>query len=146
MSRAPLAVRAFVLGVATGGRSVAGIAALSRGRGTLGPLSATPARAAVTFAQLGEVVADKLPATPSRLALPALSVRVVAGKASGFLLARSEQRPYAVAAVLGAVGALAGSHAGARWRAVADQHLPDWAGAVVEDAVVVALAAYALEA
>ncbi|RKS68024.1 hypothetical protein CLV35_3931 [Motilibacter peucedani] len=146
MTRVPLPVRALALGAATGGRSVAGLAALARSRDDLGPLSGSAGRVALTLAQLGEGVGDKLPMTPSRLAPPALTARVVAGTAGGLLLARSERQAYPVPALLGAVGALAGSWAGARWRAVTGSRVPDWASALVEDAVVVALATWAARA
>src|SRR5207245_403622 len=72
--------RALVLGLATGGRSTAGVAALAaaspRRPGLLGALGSGPGHALTRLSWAGEVVADKLPETPSRLGAPQLGVRL----------------------------------------------------------------------
>ncbi|WP_127500440.1 hypothetical protein [Actinoplanes solisilvae] len=145
-----LVLRAFLLGLATGGRSVTGLAAVAR---TTKP-SALPSpwnavagrrgRTLLTVAAAGELVVDKLPQTPSRLAPGSLAGRTASAVASAALLAaRSGANPARVV-LPAAAGALAGSFAGARWRAyAADRGWPAIPAALLEDAVVVSLAATA---
>ncbi len=147
--------RALLLGLATGGRATAGLTALaltarpSRPGPTLRPVPPLPsrlltARAAgpvAVVAALGELVADKLPGTPSRLSPPALSGRLVAGALVGAALAQRHGAPVAGPAAAGLVGAGAGSLLGARVRAAAAARgRPDLVVALVEDAVVLGLA------
>ncbi|NHC45238.1 hypothetical protein G9H72_08235 [Motilibacter sp. K478] len=145
----PVVVRAALLGLASGGRSVSGLAALAATtprRSIGGPLAYLAGPVGTTAAALGaagELVADKLPTTPSRLRPDVLSVRVLAGSGAGAGLAKRERGSRAAAAVAGATGALAGSYAGAKWRGWASGRLPAWQAAVAEDAVTYALAAYA---
>lgn len=145
----PLAVRAFAIGVASGGRSVAGLGALSVLTPAKSPhlrlLSSPPAKGLLTLAAGAELVADKLPATPSRLESPAFASRVGTGAIAAAALARREDRSAVVATLLGAAGAVVGSRAGAAWRAAfATRSRPDWQGALIEDAVVLLLTSYAV--
>lgn len=144
----PLPVRAFALGLATGGRSTSGIAALAlrtpAGSGSMAALSSTPGTALATAAALAELVGDKLPWTPSRLEPPVLAARVGLGLFGGSTLARRDGRSPFVPGLLGAAGAVAGSYAGAAWRSASARRRPDWQSALVEDAVVGLLAVYAV--
>jgi uncharacterized membrane protein len=143
-----LALRSFLLGAVCGGRTLTGLAAVAlstdpdRVPRPLAGLAGAKGRRAVTVGALGEIVADKLPGIPSRLAPPSLLGRAAVGAvAASFLASRSGRRP-AGFAVLGASGAVAGSVVGARWRAAGQQR--GWstlAAAVAEDLVVVGLAA-----
>jgi uncharacterized membrane protein len=146
-----LTARALVLGLATGGRSASGVAALAlttvrsdTRSGWEGRLGGGWGRGLSAAAALGELVVDKSPRAGSRLAPPALTGRVVAGLVAGATLARrSGARPLGPALVA-AGGVLAGSVAGARWRAYAASR--GWnplAAALAEDVVVIALAAAA---
>jgi uncharacterized membrane protein len=144
-----VAVRAGLLGIATGGRSTAGPVALAVSRQSGDPSARPPlsllgrqlSRASAGVAYAGELVADKLPVTPSRLQPPSLALRVVSGATSGWALAQRHRAPVGVPALLGGLGALAGSVAGARWRAhAASAGRPDLAAALAEDAAVAGLA------
>ena len=143
-------LRSCVLGVVTGGRSASGMAALavctSPGSGRLVALSSRTGTALAACAALGELAADKLPSTPSRLEPPVLAVRVGAGAIAGGALARREGARVVLPAAAGGLGALAGSYAGATWRSTAGRRRPDWQGALVEDAAVLLLAAWAARA
>jgi len=145
-------VRWFVLGLVVGGRSSLAVAvpvALAlRGRGGS---AASVGRALALSAVAGELVGDKLPVTPSRLAHPQLEARLVAGAVGATALAlvrRERVGALSVAAAAGLAGAWTGSVLGASWRAASARSgsgalHPDVRAALVEDAVVL-LAARAL--
>ncbi|MEO9220562.1 MAG: hypothetical protein ABI251_02070 [Mycobacteriaceae bacterium] len=135
---AALLARSAVLGVAAGGRSSLGLAgpALTGGSGAAG-------KTAAVLMVGGELVIDKLPATPSRTQPPALGVRVLSGAGGATALARREHADPTWASVLGGAGAVLGTRSGAAWRAWAAQRMPDWQAALIEDAVAVALTAVA---
>ncbi|MFC0452233.1 hypothetical protein [Rhodococcus jostii] len=135
-------VRSAAIGVASGLRSSTGIAAaLLSGA----PGSAHRARLlGATVIVGGELVADKHPNVPSRLAPPALAGRVVAGGWGAAALARRDPADTASALIIGTVGALAGSYGGAWWRQWAGRRMPDWQAALAEDAVALTMAAAAL--
>jgi uncharacterized membrane protein len=135
----PVLVRAAVLGAAAGARSVTPLAALAA--------SAPPAggpgnawlrwtRLALGAAAVGELVADKLPTTPSRLAAAPLAGRVVFGALAGGAYARRRGAGVVLPALVGAAAALGASHAGAWWRRRASG-VP---AALAEDTAAVALA------
>ncbi|MFB7889361.1 hypothetical protein ACFCZ3_15085 [Cellulosimicrobium cellulans] len=149
---AALLARALALGVAAGSRSSLGAAAPvlggwvgggSRG-GSGGP--GLLARAGAVAGVVSEMVGDKLPRTPSRLDPPGPVFRLGSGAAGGILLARHRTGPAGVvaAAVAGAAGAAVGTWGGAAWRRLAVGSRPDWPGAVAEDVVALALAAWAV--
>jgi uncharacterized membrane protein len=154
MTSAPL-LRPFVLGVVTGLRSQLGLAALAwsepaSGRDTraLRLLRSTPGRGLTSVGAAAELVADKLPSTPSRLDQQNLAVRLLAGAGVGALAANStDRRTVGVASALGLAGAAAGTYAGAYYRKLlpARTHTPDLPWAVGEDAVAAALAATAIK-
>ncbi|WP_333769477.1 DUF4126 family protein [Streptomyces sp. IBSBF 2435] len=172
--RAPIPVLAGagLAGAASGLRSQIGLAAVSMSAprtldprpGPLALLARRPVRAATATAALGELVADKLPQTPSRLGAPGLIPRVVLGALAATVLAARSGRDeggdrsdtfdgrdhqacpavpaptLAVAAVLGGIAAAGAAFAGAWWRLTAGQYgRPDWPAAVIEDALAVAL-------
>ncbi|WP_129337857.1 hypothetical protein [Cellulomonas endophytica] len=137
--------RSVVLGLAAGGRSSTGFAvpalAAVRGRPGAGPALV---RLLAGAAVLGETVADKLPATPSRLLPPVLTARVASGALGAVGLSVVEGRrtgAHLVALLAGGVGGWLGSVGGSTWRTWADGSgpdalRPDWRAALVEDAVV----------
>jgi uncharacterized membrane protein len=96
----------------------------------------------------GELVADKLPTTPSRLELPGLLTRLGIGALVGAGSARrwhADPVQVAVSAAIGVVGAAAGSFAGARWRSWAGTKFgSDLPGALIEDATGLAVTAAAM--
>lgn len=154
---APAALlRPLLLGVVTGSRSQLGLAVLAwaappdrHDPRALRVLRSRPARLALAAAAAGEVVADKLPATPSRTSPPSLGGRLAIGGLVGALaVGRADRRTTALAAATGVLGAAAGSYAGAAYRqaATARTGTPDLPWALVEDAAAAGLAAVALRA
>ena len=94
---------------------------------------------AVTVLAIGELIADKLPKTPSRTAPLGLTARIVLGAASAAALAVSARSGVPLAAVAGAIGGIAGAFGGYNVRhfLVAKKHLPDFAVAIAEDLVAI---------
>ncbi|GAB3685296.1 hypothetical protein [Angustibacter aerolatus] len=128
--------RSAALGAAAGARSSLGVTAASFGTSRVASL--------VGLAGVGgELVADKLPATPSRLSAQGLPARLASGAVGAGVLARREGVRPAAPVVAGLAGAAAGSWGGAAWRAFAARRVPDWQAALVEDAVALLLAALA---
>jgi uncharacterized membrane protein len=145
-----LVLRAFLVGLASGGRSLTGVAAvaLTTNPGSISPPWSAVAdrrgRAVRTVGAVGELVADKFPQLPSRLAPASLAGRTAAAVASAALLAARSGAHPARLGLPAAAGALAGSFGGARWRAFAQSRgWPSVPAALLEDAVVVGLAAIA---
>jgi len=147
----PLLLTAGLLGVVAGLRSQLPQAALAA-RGlepTSGPLSVLRSgvgRRAAYVAAVGELVIDKLPSTPSRVAPRGLAGRIASGAVAGASLASASGRrgaPLILPAVFGAVGAYAGSWGGysVRKAVVTASRLPDPVVAVGEDLLAVGLVA-----
>jgi hypothetical protein len=149
--RISVTLRAAALGLACGGRSQVGLAAVatrtppSSGVGQpLRALTSSRGRRAAQLALLGELVGDKLPAAPSRLKPAVLVGRAGAGALSSYALATRFRTPRAVPVLVGAVTAVLGSVLGARWRALAAARgWPDLPAALLEDMVTLGLAAAA---
>jgi uncharacterized membrane protein len=137
---ASLVLRAAMLGTAAGGRSSLGLAAPALTAPSRLPW---PVRLAAVAAVVGEVVADKLPGTPSRTIAPSVAVRLASGAGGSALLARRGSGSGVLPVLAGAAGAAVGTLGGARWRGWASQRVPDRQAALVEDVVVLALAALA---
>ena len=135
--------RAAQLGIATGSRSTLPFAALA----WTSKNSPAPLKAITGLAFVGEVLADKLPTTPGRLALMPLIGRVAFGAAAGALLGQRYKQPVGPAALRGALGAIVGSVAGYSYRVLASQltGTPDIVWALLEDTVAVNLALRATE-
>ena len=125
--RGRLVGRSLLLGLAAGGRSSLGYLAAALSSGST---ATTVAAAAVA----GEVVADKLPVTPSRLDAGPLMGRVVAGAVGGLALARRERSSVVLPALVGAGGAVIGSVLGAAGREIAARHGWGWQAGLAEDA------------
>ena len=139
--------KALALGAISGLRSASGPAFVGRAanRGHM-DLDGTPLAflgsprlsKALTLAQLGEIIGDKLPMTPSRTAWPPLLGRAVSGGLVGAAAFLSEGRHAATGAILGSSAAVAAAFAGENLRAIAVEKsgLPNPGVAIVEDAVV----------
>jgi uncharacterized membrane protein len=88
---------------------------------------------------LAELVADKLPMTPSRKAAAGLAVRVATGALVGAAVGADARRA-PLGALLGMAGAVVGTESGAAFRSwlasLFDQDLP---AAVIEDLITFAL-------
>jgi uncharacterized membrane protein len=132
-----------LVGLATGLRSQMGLAAVvlrMDKEGLPSWLRTTAAARSVTVAAGAELVADKLPGTPSRLGPAGLTGRLVLGGLAGGLLAHAEKGPVVPAAALGSAAALLAAKVGHDLRARAAQRVPDPVVAVAEDGVAIALA------
>jgi uncharacterized membrane protein len=86
--------------------------AREEGASTVDQLLQSPAsRATTTIATLGEIVADKFPAIPSRTNPVVLLGRVMIGGVAGMLLSRRLHQPPVLGIISGATGAGIGSFA-----------------------------------
>ncbi|MBU8899763.1 hypothetical protein KRR26_29545 [Corallococcus sp. M34] len=89
----------------------------------------------LTTLAAGELVVDKLPFAPPRIAPPALAGRLASGAFTGATLARAKRQPVLAFAVMGGLAALASSFAFYGLRQLATQRLrvPDVVAALFED-------------
>jgi uncharacterized membrane protein len=136
----PGLLRAAALGAASGSRSTAGVTAvaLASRRGDPGALASGLGSTAGTVVSsvlaLGELVGDKLPTTPSRLAVAPLAGRVLLGGTAAAAQARRDGRDPVVPALVAAAGAAGAAVLFARLRGVAtDRFGSDKPGAFAED-------------
>ena len=138
--------RAALLGLATGGRSTSGLAALALTK-PAGVLGSRWTRRLAGTAAAGEFVGDKLPQTPSRLEPSGLAPRLILGAVTGAALTRRDggsRNRALLAGALGVLGATAGSRLGSSWRQVAVRRFgKDLPGALIEDACCAVAARYA---
>lgn len=143
-----LLLGSFIIGVITGLRSLTGPAAVSWAahlgwidlrQSYLSFLGTKAAVILLSLAALGELVADKLPSTPSRTAAMPLIFRIISGGVCGAAACISAQHFVIAGAFLGAAGAIAGAFSGYRIRhsLVKERGLPDFGVAVAEDAIAV---------
>ena len=91
----------------------------------------------LTDLAITELVADKLPFTPSRLKAGPLASRVVSGAVCGVTIYGVVERPLVEGAVLGGVGAIAGAFAGYHMRKKLRRDMPDVGVAVLEDVLAI---------
>jgi uncharacterized membrane protein len=91
---------------------------------------------------LTELVADKLPMTPSRKHAAAFAARVISGALAGAAVGAASRRA-SLGTLLGMAGAIVGTEGGAAFRSwlasLFDRDLP---AAVIEDLVALALIGY----
>src|SRR2546425_9766789 len=138
---------AIGIGVVAGLRPMTALAAMAwavrRGRIQIEPspivvwmLSAGTSKRIAEFA-ISELIVDKLPFTPSRLNAAPLSLRIVSGAICGAAIRRSRKRSLTDGAVLGGLGALAGTITGYHVRKRLSHDTSDLAGALLEDALAV---------
>ncbi|MFI7601631.1 hypothetical protein [Actinoplanes sp. NPDC049681] len=132
--RPDVLLRAAVLGASAGARSVTPLATLAQDGGGRWVRVLTLAAAG------GELVADKLPGTPSRLLPGPLAGRLLLGAVAGGWYARRRGQSVVVPAVTAAAAAAAASWAGARWRAVGARHGLAVPAALAEDGAALTLA------
>ena len=139
--------RALGLGAISGLRSLSGPAFVSRAasRGDLDLdstvfafLGSPRISKALVLMELGELVGDKLPATPSRTSPLPLLGRAASGALVGAAVFVSEGRRSSIGAALGSTAAIAAGFAGERLRALTVEKtgLPDPVVAFAEDATV----------
>jgi uncharacterized membrane protein len=146
-------INAFLIGIASGLRTMIGLAAVSWAAhiGIL-PLDHTWlaflgyafSPYILTLLALGELVNDKLPKTPSRLIPPQFIARIVTSALCGLAIGFSGNG-IVVGLVAAVIGAVAGTLGGARARnALAKTFGRDLPAALLEDAVALGIAALAL--
>jgi len=139
---------AFAIGMVSGMRSLTGpaVAAWAAHRGWLNLAGARlafmgsiAALAIFTVLAIVELIADKLPSTPSRTAPVGLIARFVCGALSGACVGVSAGQSLTPGAILGAAGGLLGAFAGYQWRTrlVKALKVPDFVIALVEDAMAI---------
>jgi uncharacterized membrane protein len=92
---------------------------------------------------LGELVADKAPGTPARIAPPVITARILSGAISGAAVARGKRASKAGFALIGAVAAVASSFAfyGLRTFVTKRLRIPNVFAGLVEDGLALALGA-----
>ena len=140
-------VLAIIIGITAGLRAMTPLAAISWGA-WLGwiDLSATPfafmgniiAVIIISLIAVGELITDQLPATPSRKVPMQFGARIVLGAFTGALLLPSN---WIVGAILGAIGAVIGTLAGAEVRAALVRNFGrDLPAALIEDVIAIAIA------
>lgn len=144
---------AFAIGIVSGMRSLTApaVAAWAAQRGWLNLagsrlafVGSTAAVAIFTVLAIAELVADKLPSTPSRTAPVGLVARFVCGAFSGACVGVSAGQAPTFGAILGAAGGIAGAVAGYQWRTglVRALKVPDFVIAVLEDAIAIGAALF----
>ncbi|MBT2502103.1 DUF4126 family protein [Curtobacterium sp. ISL-83] len=143
-------IRTLALGVLSGGRSATPLAvlALNHDRPALTgawqdwKVFATPlGRGLLVASAVGELIGDKFPKTPNRIAPMSLLGRMGSGALAGAALGTTGKRDLRIeGAILGAVGALVGSFVGwaARKAVGGTTGLPDPVVALAEDAATIA--------
>lgn len=109
-------------------------------QGALALMGSFPAVAIFTFLAVLELVADKLPKTPSRTAPIGLIARIITGGLTGACVAAAGGEGAFLGAVLGAVGGVVGCFGGyqARTRLVKALGTSDIYVALLEDLVAIA--------
>ena len=141
------ASRALGLGAISGLRSLSGPAFVSRAAsrgdldldGTIFAFLGSPRIAkALALMELGELVGDKLPVTPSRTSLPPLLGRAASGALVGAAVFVSEGNRATTGAALGSTAAIAAGFTGEWLRALTVEKtgFPDPVVALAEDAIV----------
>ena len=102
-------------------------------------MGSTVALVVFTLGALAELVADKLPSTPSRTKPAGLISRILLGGLAGAALAAAGSQSISLGAALGAVGGIAGAFGGyqVRTRLVRLLNVPDLVVACLEDAVAI---------
>jgi uncharacterized membrane protein len=138
---------AFLIGVLAGLRSLTPPAVTAwaahlgwlRLQRPLSSIGTTPAVVIFSLTALVELVADKLPKTPSRTAPPGLVARILMGGLTGACVASAGGQGFIVGSLLGVVGGIVGCFGGyqARTRMVKALSTPDYVVAVVEDLVAI---------
>jgi uncharacterized membrane protein len=102
-------------------------------------MASTVTLSILTALALAELVADKLPKTPSRRSPGPFAARIVLGALSGGVLCEAARQSSVAGVILGGLGAVAGTLGGyeARTRLVKAWNLPDIVVALLEDAVAI---------
>lgn len=148
MNSAEVLLLAFLIGVISGLRSLTApaVVAWAAHRGwinlqnkVLSFMGSTAAVVVFIVLAVGELIADKLPSAPSRLAPPGLIARIVLGGLSGATLATAGGQGILPGTVLGVIGGVSGAFTGYQVRTglVKALKVPDLVIALLEDAVAI---------
>ena len=137
------AISSATLGAATGLRSQLGVASVvARSHPDLPSILRHPwIRGLVLAAAAGELVVDKLPGTPSRLAPRGIIPRLALGALAACLSAQTRQASWLPASAIGASSAAVAARLGHDVRARLARQAPALPVALAEDALAVAAAA-----
>ncbi|MDQ4075948.1 MAG: DUF4126 family protein [Chloroflexota bacterium] len=142
-------LKAVGLGVIAGSRSMSAPALLTHhlaksepralASTPLGVFSSSWVATLLRLAAAGEMVADKIPGIPARIEIQPLAGRVVFGALSGLLICVAANKPAAVGALLGGLGALAGAFGFYHLRRLIGEEtaIPDPLLGAAEDAIVI---------
>ncbi len=122
----------IAIGAVTGMRSMAGIAALSLARAGI-------TRRIIPALALGEMILDKTPFVGDRVDALPLAGRASIGAFTGGVIARQHRDSVVLGGLLGAASAIAAAHLA--YHARKGLSLPNAAGGLLEDAIVLAIAA-----
>jgi uncharacterized membrane protein len=155
--RSPFAATLLLAGV-SGARSMTGVAATSHAlatkRAASAPLAPEPARllsepriaklAAVAAA--AEIVGDKLPSVPDRIAPGPLVGRALSGAVVAAAIAADSRQDRRAAAILGALTAVACAHLSFHARRRLSEIVEPTLAAVIEDIVVLSIASIGVAA
>jgi uncharacterized membrane protein len=135
-------ISSVLLGAASGARAQLGVATVVALEGPSLPRTFREpwTRRLLVAAAAGELVIDKLPATPSRLEPPGIAGRLVLGALAAGLFAQTRRARWLPAAAIGAASAAVAAKVGHDVRARLALRAPDPAVAVVEDALALGLA------
>jgi uncharacterized membrane protein len=146
MKRSYTPVLAVGIGVVAGLRALAAPAVLAwaakrrwirLGNSPFATIISAKASKRITDLAVTELIADKLPFTPSRLKAGPLASRIVSGAVCGATINGVVKRPLIRGAVLGGVGAIAGAFAGYHMRKRLSRDKPNLGVAVLEDALAI---------
>ena len=148
MSTSYVLFLAFAIGIVSGMRSLTAPAVtawtahrnwLNLAGTRLTFMGSTAAVAVFTVLAVAELIADKLPATPSRTEPVGLIARFFGGALSGACVSVSAGGSLLIGAVAGAAGGIAGAFAGYQWRIglVRALAVPDFAVALLEDLIAI---------
>ena len=148
MSSTNVLLLALLIGIFTGLRALTPAAAVPWGahlgwlklQSPLSWLGSWPAVILFTLLAIGELIADKLPKTPSRTAPPGLIGRIMLGALSGgAIYMAGAQQSWLLGCVVGVAGAMVGTYGGyqVRTRLVKTLRSPDYVIAVLEDLVAI---------
>jgi uncharacterized membrane protein len=136
-------LRAALAGAATGLRSTVGTAALinAGAPGLAEALTRRQPKAAARLAVAVELVFDKLPSTPSRLARRGLTARIVYASIAGAVVARSANQSALPAVLVASTAAVVSAKVGHDVRVAASERFPPLLVAGAEDGIALSLAA-----
>src|SRR5438552_4825335 len=146
MRRSYTPVLAVGIGAVAGLRALAAPAVLAwaakrrwirLGNSPFATIISAQASTRLTDLAVSELIADKLPFTPSRLKAGPLASRVVSGAVCGATIYGVVEQPLVEGAVLGGVGAIAGALAGYHMRKRHRHDMPDLGVAVLEDVLAI---------